>query len=383
MTDKLIYLDYNATTPVDPLVLDEMLPYFTERFGNSASRSHRFGWVAEAAVKIARESVAELIGASPEEIYFTSGATEAINFAIKGIAANYKTKGDHIITTSIEHKAVLDTLGFLAEGGFRVTYIAPTREGIVDIDHINAAITDRTILICVMYANNETGMMQPVKKIGELARSRGILFMTDATQAVGKVSVDVNNDNIDILTLSAHKFYGPKGVGAIYLRRRNPRVSPLPLLHGGGHENGMRSGTLNVPGIVGLGKACRVAQDKMWDDASLTSTLRTILEQELVEMGGVYVNGSQKHRLPNVTNLSLTGVSSVEFIRKLKHIAVSTGSACTSAVPEPSYVLTAMGLSEEMAYSSIRFSLGRFTTKEEVETVIRSCKDLLAERGSV
>jgi cysteine desulfurase len=383
----MIYLDYNSTTPVDPRVLEAMLPYFTGKFGNASSKTHSFGWVAEAAVEQARERVSKLINATSHEIIFTSGATEAINLAIKGAwemysavlspsGGNLGTKvgseargggRNHIVTVSTEHKAVLDTCRYLETKGAKVTYLPVNREGLIDLNQLIDSITQSTILVCVMYANNETGVIQPMSDIARIVHEKKCILMSDATQAIGKIKVDVESDGIDLLCMSAHKIYGPKGVGALYVRRKGPRVTLSPLFHGGGHERGLRSGTLNVPGIVGLGKACEIAEKEMWDDAQRISQLRTVLERKLTDLGRIFVNGSIKNRLPNVTNLSFQGMKADSMIVKLPELAVSTGSACTSAVAEPSHVLKAMGLSDEMAYSSIRFSLGKFTTKEEIE----------------
>ena len=375
----MIYLDYNSTTPVDSCVLEAMLPYFTEKFGNAASKTHSFGWVAEAAVEQARERVGKLINATPHEIIFTSGATEAINLALKGVFENYQSKGNHIVTVSTEHKAVLDTCKFLETKGAQVTYLPVNREGLIDLNQLSNSITQSTILVCVMYANNETGVMQPINEIAKIVHEKGSIFTCDATQAVGKIKVDVESDGIDLLSLSAHKMYGPKGIGSLFVRRKNPRVTLSPLIHGGGHERGLRSGTLNVPGIVGLGKACEIAEKEMWDDATRISQLRTMLEQKLLDIGNVFVNGSIKNRLPNVTNLSFSGIKADSLIAQLPDIAVSSGSACTSAIAEPSHVLKAMGISDEMAYSSIRFSLGKFTTKEEIEITLEKIKEKIKE----
>ncbi|MBI3500306.1 MAG: aminotransferase class V-fold PLP-dependent enzyme [Bacteroidetes bacterium] len=375
----MIYLDYNSTTPVDPRVLEAMLPYFTEKFGNAASKTHSYGWIAEAAVEKAREQAAKLIHATPHEIIFTSGASEAINLAIKGVFENYSAKGNHIVTISTEHKAVLDTCKFLETKGAQVTYLPVNREGLIDLDELQKNISEKTILVCVMFANNETGVIQPISEISKIVHEKGSIFFSDATQAIGKINVDVESDGIDLLCMSGHKFYGAKGIGALYVRRKNPRVNLSPLIHGGGHERGLRSGTLNVPAIVGLGKASELAKKEMWNDAQKISELRTLLEQNLLDSGNVYVNGSIKHRLPNTTNLSFQNIKADSFIAKLPDIAVATGSACTSAVPEPSHVLKAMGISDEMAYSSIRFSLGKFTTKEEIETVIKKVKEKIIE----
>ena len=367
-----VYLDYNATTPCDPRVVEVMLPYFTERFGNAASRSHSFGWVAEEAVDIAREQVARLIGAETKEVIFTSGATEATNLALKGVFETYTAKGNHIITTNIEHKAVLDTCKNLENKGAEITYLHVNAEGILDLAELESAIKPTTILISIMYANNEIGVIQPIKKIGEIAKSREVIFFSDATQAVGKIPVDVIQDDIDIMAFSAHKMYGPKGVGGLYVRRKNPRVKLQAQIDGGGHERGMRSGTLNVPGIAGFGKACEICLNEMEQDAGRLEILRNKLENALLQLEESYVNGNKENRLPQVTNLSFRHVESQGLMMGFnKEIAVSSGSACTSASIEPSYVLKALGLDDEMAHSSLRFSLGRFTTAEEIDFVIR------------
>jgi cysteine desulfurase len=365
-----IYLDYNATTPVDPRVLEAMLPYFTVNFGNASSASHRLGWVAEEAVTIARQQVAALIHASPEEIIFTSGATEAINLALKGVYEKYKSQRNHIITISTEHSAVLETCNALEKQGARITYIHVDRDGRLDPNAISDAICEQTLLIAVMYANNETGVLQDMEKLAQIAHENSVFFMTDSTQAIGKVRVDVMEDGIDILCLSAHKLYGPKGSGALYIRQRNPKVRAAAQLHGGSHEFGLRAGTLNVPGIVGLGKACELAKAEMWDDNSRISKLRTVLEQHLTDLGNVYVNGSQKNRLPNVSNLWIEGVSSQDLTGALPSLAFSTGSACQSASGKPSHVLSAMGLSIHECRQAIRLSLGKQTTIEEIQTTI-------------
>ncbi|HEV7330637.1 MAG TPA: IscS subfamily cysteine desulfurase [Flavisolibacter sp.] len=362
-----IYLDHNATTPCDPRVVEAMLPFFTQKFGNAASRHHPFGWQAEEAVDRAREQVAALIGAEPNEIIFTSGATEGDNLAIKGVAETYASKGSHIITCNIEHKAVLDVCKHLEKRGAEVTYLPVNTEGLITPEQVEAAIRPDTVLIAIMYANNELGTVMPVKEIGAIARKHGVLFFTDATQAVGKISVDVNWDTIDLLSLTAHKMYGPKGVGALYVRRRNPRVKLSAQLHGGGHERDIRSGTLNVPGIVGLGKACEISALDMDADAERLSRMRDSLETALLDLEGSFVNGSREHRLPHVTNIGFKGVDNEGLLMGInKEIAVSSGSACTSASLEPSYVLKALGLGDEVARSSLRFSLGRFTTEEEI-----------------
>lgn len=366
-----VYLDYNATTPCDPRVVDAMLPYFTRQFGNAASRTHAFGWQAEEAVNIAREQVASLIGAVPAEIVFTSGATEADNLALKGVFSMYARKGNHIITAATEHKAVLDTCRQLEKAGASISYLPVGTDGRVDPAAVAEAIRPETILIAIMLANNETGALQPVKEIGAIAKERQVLFFCDATQAVGKIPVNVQELGIDLLSCSAHKFYGPKGVGAIYLRRRDPRVKLTAQLDGGGHEKGVRSGTLNVPGIVGMGQAAAICQQELTEEASRLAGLRDMLEQGLLALGSVSVNGSTLHRLPNTSNLSFGHADGRGLMPGFnKDVAVSSGSACTSALMEPSYVLKAMGVSDELAYSSLRFSLGRFSTEEEISYAI-------------
>jgi cysteine desulfurase len=367
-----IYLDYNSTTPVDKIVLDKMLPFFTEKFGNAASKTHSFGWIAEDAVKIARQQIADLINCLDQEIVFTSGATEGINLAIKGVYENYQTKGKHIITVRTEHKAVLDTCKALEKKGASVTYLSVDREGLIDLSELKKALTPQTILVSVMYVNNETGVIQPIRQIADLVHANGSIFLCDATQAVGKINIDVEEEHIDIMCLSGHKFYGPKGIGALYVRRKNPRVTLFPQIDGGRHERGLRSGTLNVPGIVGLGKACELAKFEMWENAARISKLRTKLEQYMCDLGNVFINGSTKHRLFNTTNIAFHGIRSESLINKIPHIAVAMGSACTSAIAEPSHVLKAMGLSDEDSYSSIRFSLGKYTTEEEINETIES-----------
>jgi cysteine desulfurase len=365
-----IYMDNHATTPLDPRVLEAMMPYFGAKFGNAASRNHAFGWEAEQAVEAAREQIAKLIGATAKEIIFTSGATESNNLAIKGIAEMYKERGNHIITQATEHKAVLDTCKKLEKQGYRVTYLPPQADGLISLDELKAAIDDKTILVTVMYANNEIGVIQPIAEIGKLCHEKGILFHTDAVQAVGKVPVDVQKDNIDVLSLSGHKIYGPKGVGALYVRRRNPRVQISEQINGGGHERGMRSGTLNVPGIVGLGKACEICREEMATEARRESELRDYLKNKLENaLDHVQVNGNMEHHLPGNLNMSFLYVEGESLLIGINDIAVSSGSACTSATLEPSYVLKALGLGDEVAHSSIRFGLGRFNTKAEVDYV--------------
>jgi cysteine desulfurase len=365
-----IYFDNHATTQVDPRVVQAMLPYFTEKFGNAASRNHPFGWAGEEAVENARAQVASLIGATPKEIIFTSGATESDNLMIKGVAEMYREKGNHIITQAIEHKAVLDTCKRLEKDGFEVTYLHVQRDGRVDPEDVRKAITPKTILITIMYANNEIGVVNPIAEIGKIAKERGIFFAVDGVQAVGKIPVDVQKDNIDLLAISAHKIYGPKGVGALYVRRRNPRVQLSAIIDGGGHERGMRSGTLNVPGIVGLGAACEIAQKEMADEAVRLKKLRDRLKAGLeAKLDEVFINGSMEHRLPNNLNMSFAYVEGESLLMGINDIAVSSGSACTSATLEPSYVLKALGVGEDLAHTSIRFGLGRFNTEEEVDYV--------------
>ncbi|MFA6085806.1 IscS subfamily cysteine desulfurase [Mucilaginibacter sp.] len=369
-----IYLDNNATTPMDPRVLEAMLPYFNEKFGNAASRNHPFGWVAEEGVDYAREQVAKLINATEKEIIFTSGATESDNLAIKGVFEMYKEKGNHIITAVTEHKAVLDACKHVEKLGGKVTYLPVKEDGLVDLAALEAAMTSETILVSIMYGNNEIGVIQPIKEIAAIAHKFGALFMTDATQAVGKIPVDVIADGIDLLALSAHKMYGPKGVGALYVRRKGPRVKVTAQMDGGGHERGMRSGTLNVPGIVGLGKACELAGLEMESEAKRLSTLRDKLESSLTVLEESYVNGNVEHRLPHVANISFKYVEGEGLMMAMKDLAVSSGSACTSASLEPSYVLKSLGLSDDLAHSSIRFGLGRFTTEEEIDYAIEVTK---------
>jgi len=365
-----IYMDCHATTPVDPRVLEAMLPYFSERFGNAASRNHSFGWQAEEAVEAARKQIAGLVGATAREIVVTSGATESDNLAIKGAARMYREKGDHIVTVVTEHKAVLDTCKHLQKEGFQVTYLPVGRDGLVDLDRLRDAITPRTTLISVMAANNEIGVVQPIAEIGRIARERGVLFHTDAVQAAGKVPFDVNAMNVDMASLSAHKMYGPKGVGALYVRRRNPRVLLEPIIDGGGHERGMRSGTLNVPGIVGMGKAAAIAAAEMSAESERVRSLRDRLLAGLrAGLDEIYVNGSMEHRLPGNLNVSFAYVEGESLLMGISDVAVSSGSACTSATLEPSYVLKALGVGDELAHSSIRFGLGRFNTEEEVDYV--------------
>ncbi len=363
-----VYLDYQATTPVDPRVLDAMLPYFQSEFGNAASRNHKFGWSAEAAVEKAREQIASLIGSSPKEIIFTSGSTEAINLALKGAAEMYGSKGKHIITSQAEHKAVLDTCKHLEKQGYDVTYLKPDKTGRVEADKVAAALREDTILVALIWGNNEVGTLNPVREIGTLCHEKGVLFFTDATQAVGKVPVDVEADNIDMMCMSAHKMYGPKGVGAFFVRRRKPRVRLVAQIDGGGHERGMRSGTLNVPGIVGLGMACEICHQELDSEIKRASGLRDYLQKKIeTDLDMVHLNGHAEQRLPGNLNLSFHYVEGESLLMGIDDIAVSSGSACTSASLEPSHVLRSMDVGDDLAHSSIRFGIGRFTTKEEVD----------------
>ncbi len=361
-----IYLDYNSTTPVDPRVLEAMLPYFSERFGNASSKSHSFGWTAAQVVDNARAQVASLLNAEAQEIIFTSGSTEAINLALKGVFSIYQTKGKHIITAQTEHKAVIDTCKYLETLGANITFLPVDREGNVDPEDLKKNILPTTILVAIMLANNETGTIQPIQKLAEITHANNSIFFCDATQAFGKIQVDVQDLGIDLCCISAHKMYGPKGAGALFVRRKNPRVNLTPLIHGGGHERGLRSGTLNVPAIVGLGLAAEIAGKDWWENAGKMSILRSKFEWKLTELNDVFVNGNIRNRLPNTCNISIGGIKADELIAKLPLLAFSTGSACTSALPEPSHVLKAMGLTEAQAYSSIRISLGKDTTEEEV-----------------
>jgi cysteine desulfurase len=365
-----VYMDNQATTPMDPRVLEAMLPFFIGKFGNAASRSHSFGWEAEQAVEVAREQIAKLIAATPKEIIFTSGATESDNLAIKGIAEMYRERGDHIITQVTEHKAVLDTCKRLEKQGCRVTYVPINAEGLIEPEDLKRAIDEKTILVTIMFGNNEIGVIEPIAEIGKLCREHGVVFHTDAVQAVGKIPVDVNAMNIDLLSLTAHKIYGPKGVGALYVRRRDPRVQIAAQIDGGGHERGMRSGTLNVPGIVGLGKACEIARLEMAEEAERIAAMRNRLKTKLeASLDFVRANGTMKHRLPGNLNMSFLHVDGESLMMAIDDIAVSSGSACTSAAIEPSYVLKALGLDDDAAHSSIRFGLGRFNTLAEVDYV--------------
>jgi len=372
MSTKKIYLDNNATTPCDPRVVDAMIPWFYTQPGNAASRNHPFGWEAEEAVDYAREQIANLIGVTSKEIIFTSGATESDNLALKGVFEMYRRKGNHIITLKTEHKAVLDACDKIEKMGGEVTYLDVNRDGLVDLEQLEAAIKDETILISIMWANNEIGVIQPMKEIGEICAKHGVLFMSDATQAVGKIPVKPKEVGVHLMAFTGHKMYGPKGVGALFVNRKKPRVKVTAQMDGGGHERGMRSGTLNVPGIVGFGKAAEIAQQEMHKDAEHLSKLRDKLENALKErLEEVYVNGSTEHRMPHVSNISFKHVEGEGLMMTFnQEIAVSSGSACTSASLEPSYVLIALGLGDDLAHSSIRFSLGRFTTEEEVDYVI-------------
>lgn len=376
-----IYMDNNATTPVDPRVVDAMLPYFTENFGNAASRNHSFGWKAQEAVDEARKQVADLIGAASREIVFTSGATESDNLAIKGVAQRYGDKGNHIITCQTEHKAVLDSCRFLEDSGFEVTWLEPDSDGRVSAQQVDEAIRDSTILISIMAANNETGVLHPISEIGKVAKARGVLFHTDATQAICKVPINVQTDGIDLLSLSSHKIYGPKGIGALYVRRRDPHVRLAIQMHGGGHENKMRSGTLNVPGIVGLGKVCQIAKEEMQEESARLKAMRDRLEKGICScLDYVKCNGSAEHRLPNTLNLSFAFIEGEGIMLKLKEfLAVSSGSACTSASLEPSFVLRAMQVPDDLAHASIRFSLGRFNEMAEIDFAAEKVIDAVNE----
>jgi len=363
-----IYLDNHATTRVDPRVLETMLPYFTEYFGNAASRNHSFGWAAEEAVEKARKQLADLIGASAKEIVITSGATESNNLALKGAAEMYAQKGNHLITAATEHKAVLDTCKRLEKHGCRVTYLPVRQDGLIDLDQLRDAITDQTVVVSIMYGNNEIGTIQPIREIGKICREKGVLLHTDATQAVGKIPVSVIDDNIDLMSFSAHKMYGPKGVGALYVRRKNPRVQLTAQMDGGGHERGFRSGTLNVPGIAGFGKAAELCRETLPEEMARMSRMRDRLKNQIMaELDEVYINGSVEHRLPHNLNISFAYVEGESLLMGINDIAVSSGSACTSATLEPSYVLKALGAGDDLAHSSIRFGVGRFNTDEEID----------------
>ncbi|MEY4003818.1 MAG: hypothetical protein RIT07_1860 [Bacteroidota bacterium] len=370
-----VYLDNNATTKVDPRVLDAMIPFFTEDFGNAASRNHPFGWKAEEAVDYAREQIATLIGASEKEIIFTSGATESNNLALKGVFEMYAEKGRHIITAVTEHKAILDTCKHLEKQGAEITYLHPAENGLLSVAQVEEAIRPDTILVTIMFGNNEIGVIQPIREIAAICKKHGVLFHSDATQAVGKIPVDVMADNIDLMSFTAHKMYGPKGIGVLYVRRKNPRVKVTAQMDGGGHERGMRSGTLNVPGIVGLGKAAELARLEMDSDTQRIIKMRDRLENALLTMEESYLNGSKEHRLPHTTNISFKYVEGEGLMMAIKDIAVSSGSACTSASLEPSYVLKSLGLDDELAHSSLRFGLSRYTTDEEIDFTIKCVTD--------
>jgi len=370
-----VYLDNNATTKVDPRALDAMIPFFTEDFGNAASRNHPFGWKAEEAVDHAREQIATLIGANEKEIIFTSGATESNNLALKGVFEMYAEKGRHIITAVTEHKAILDTCKHLEKQGAEITYLHPAENGLLTLAQVKEAIRPDTILVTLMFGNNEIGVLQPIREIGAVCKKHGVLFHSDATQAVGKIPLDVIDDNIDLMSFTAHKMYGPKGIGALYVRRKNPRVKVTAQMDGGGHERGMRSGTLNVPGIVGFGKAAELARLEMQSDTERIIKMRDRLENSLLMLEESYLNGSKEHRLPHTTNISFKYVEGEGLMMAIKDIAVSSGSACTSASLEPSYVLKSLGLDDELAHSSLRFGLSRYTTDEEIDFTIKCVTD--------
>jgi cysteine desulfurase len=373
-----IYMDNHATTRTDPRVLETMLPYFGEIYGNAASRNHEFGWIAEQAVDNARDQIAKLIGATAKEIVLTSGATESNNLAIKGVAEMYREKGNHIITEVTEHKCVLDTCKRLEKHGYRVTYLPVQKDGLIDLNQLQDAMTDDTILVSIMAANNEIGILQPVREIGKMCHEKGVLYHSDAVQAAGKVPFNVIEDNVDLASVSAHKIYGPKGVGALYVRRRNPRVQLVAQMDGGGHERGMRSGTLNVPGIVGMGKACELARLEMVEESKRLFALRESLREQITsQLDEVYINGSMEHRLPGSINISFAYVEGESLLMGINDIAVSSGSACTSATLEPSYVLKALGAGDDLAHSSIRFGLGRFNTQAEVDYVATKIVDVV------
>jgi cysteine desulfurase len=375
-----IFMDSQSTTPVDPRVLEEMIPYFTEKFGHPASRNHPFGWEAEGGVDKAREQIAKLIGArDPKEVVFTSGGTEAINLALKGVAEMYREKGNHIVTTTIEQRATLDVCKRLERQGFEVTYVPVGREGLVDVEAVRAALTDKTILISIMFANNEIGTIQPVAELGKLAKEKGIIFHTDATQAVGKIPVDVEATGIDLLSMTAHMLYGPKGVGALYVRRKSPRVRLAPMVDGGGHERGMRSGTVPVPLVVGFGKAAEICREVMGEESKRLAALRDRLQEQIVsKVDEAYVNGHPDRRLPHNLNISFAYVEGESVLMGLnREAALASGSACTSATLEPSYVISALGVDSELAHSSIRFGLHRFSTEEEVDFVAQKTVEVI------
>jgi cysteine desulfurase len=374
-----VYLDHNATTPVHPIVLERMMPYFSDHFGNPSSRLHAWGWVAAEAVAVAREQVAVLIGAEAHDIVFTSGATEAVNLALKGVFEVAGRQRRRIVTVATEHRAVLDTCKRLEALGAEVVVLPVQPDGMIDLDELRSAVDDQTLLVAVMLANNETGVVQPLRAVGAIAHAQGALLFSDTTQAAGKLRIDVEEEGIDLCCLSAHKFYGPKGVGALFVRRKSPRVPIAAQLDGGGHENGRRSGTLNVPGIVGMGAAAEIATHDWWNDAERISVLRTQLEQCLLDLGGVTVNGNTRYRLPNTTNLCFHGTPVSGFIRKLEGLGVSAGSACSSALPDPSHVLRAMGMTDVNAASSLRFSLGKSTTEEDIVRAVELMKRVLLQ----
>lgn len=378
---KKVFLDYNSTTPVHEEVLETMLPYFSEHFGNAASQTHSFGWTAAEAVKKARRQVADSIGADISEIIFTSGSTESINLALKSVVENYSVRGRHMIAVATEHKAVLDVCAYLKKQGMEITLLPVLMDGTIDLDVLKNSLRNDTILVCAMMANNETGVLLPVDAVAELAHQAGALFFTDATQAMGKIQVNVDECKADLLCLSSHKIYGPKGAGILYKRRRNPRVYLTAQIHGGGHENSLRSGTLNVPAIVGMGKACELAVTNRWEYAAHTSALRSKLEQELCTLHRAYVNGNSRHRLPNTTNICFEDARPNELIKSLHSIAVSSGSACSSELPEASHVLSAMGLSEDNSFRSIRFSLGLYTTTDDIELCIQEISKVLEKQS--
>lgn len=369
------YLDYNATTPIDPRVLNAMMPFLKENFANPSS-THSFGKSINEKVKQARKQIADFINADKKEVIFTSGATEAVNVAIKGIAESYSHKGNHIITVSTEHKAVLDTCQDLERKGFEITYLSVDAEGLINLEELKSAVRTDTILVSIMYANNETGVIQPIKEIASITQKKNVFFMTDATQAVGKINIDVDDLGVDLLAFSGHKMYAPKGIGVLYVRKSHNKLQISPLIHGGGHENGLRSGTLNVPGIIALAKACEVAKEEMVENQEKIINLRDNLENALLKLSNTSLNGSYKNRIYNTTNICFKGIDANILIGRMKNVAVSNGSACTAAVVEPSHVLKAMGISDEDAFASIRFSLGKFNTKEEINTVIKNISEL-------
>ncbi|MES2836343.1 MAG: cysteine desulfurase family protein [Bacteroidota bacterium] len=380
---KVIYFDYNATTPVDKRVFDAMTPYFLEKFGNASSKTHAFGWQADEAVKNARQITADFIGAEVQEILFTSGATESLNLAINGLFSVYHKTKNHIVVAKTEHNAVLETCKLLEEKGATITYLSVDRYGLVDANELEKVITDKTLFVAIMLVNNETGVIQPIEQLAEITHKYGAFFVCDTTQAIGKIRVDVNELGIDLACISAHKLYGPKGIGALYFRRKNPRVNLFPIITGGGQERGLRAGTINVPGIVGLAKAIEIAESELWENASIISKLRTRLEQYLIDCGDVTINGSTRDRIFNTSSLCFKGIKAERLIAKVSGIAFSTGSACTSALAEPSHVLKAMGLTDEEAYASVRLSLGKYNTDIEVRNAIDEISKAVKElRGN-